>query len=412
MSWSIKQWKDVLSIVNGKNQKEVQSDNGMFPIIGSGGEIGRANDFLCEAGSTVVGRKGTINNPFFVGERFWNVDTAFGIQPGENLNPKFLFYFCKGYNFKKLDKSTTIPSLAKTDLLKIEMPVPSLDEQEKIVNRIEELFSELDSAVETLKKTKEQLAVYRQSVLKDAFEGKFTEQWRKKQKCDCTQIDFNEIYRPAETFKDVAGDENELSLCIPKAWKKVRVGEIFEVCVGGTPRRTEPSYWNGNICWVSSGEVKFTKIYETNECITDKGVLNSSAKVRPKGSVLLAMIGEGKTRGQAAVLEVPAAHNQNTASILVSQTPCSPLYLYYYLVLNYDHTRRVGSGNNQKALNKDRVKALRIPFCSFEEQKQVVSQIESRLGACDSIKKTVNDALAQAEAMRQSILKKAFEGRL
>ena len=336
------------------------------------------------------------------------------IVPNKNVDSEFLFYQLKFLKnqIADLGRGTTFKEISGKTLGSVEIVLPDLKEQKRIVNEIEELFSELDSAVETLKKTKEQLAVYRQSVLKDAFEGKFTEQWRKKQKCDCTQIDFSEIYRPAETFKDVAGDENELSLCIPKAWKKVRVGEIFEVCVGGTPRRTEPSYWNGNICWVSSGEVKFTKIYETNECITDKGVLNSSAKVRPKGSVLLAMIGEGKTRGQAAVLEVPAAHNQNTASILVSQTPCSPLYLYYYLVLNYDHTRRVGSGNNQKALNKDRVKALRIPFCSFEEQKQVVSQIESRLGACDSIKKTVNDALAQAEAMRQSILKKAFEGEL
>ena len=66
MNWTIQKWKDVLSIVNGKNQKEVVSDDGAYPIIGSGGEIGRATNFLCEAGSTVVGRKGTINNPFFV----------------------------------------------------------------------------------------------------------------------------------------------------------------------------------------------------------------------------------------------------------------------------------------------------------------------------------------------------------
>ena len=412
MNWTIQKWNDVLSIVNGKNQRDVVSDDGAYPIIGSGGEIGRATKFLCEAGATVVGRKGTINNPFFVEERFWNVDTAFGIQPGEKLNPRFLFYFCKCFNFKKLDKSTTIPSLAKTDLLNIEMPVPSLKEQRQIVNKIEELFSELDSAVETLKKTKEQLAVYRQSVLKAAFEGRYTESWRNKQKCNKVQEDFNKIYRSTEVFKDIAGDENELNLCIPKEWKKVRLGEIFEVCVGGTPRRTESTYWNGDICWVSSGEVKFRKIYETEECITEAGVSNSSAKVRPKGSVLLAMIGEGKTRGQAALLEVPAAHNQNTASILVSETPCSPLFLYYFLELNYDHTRRVGSGNNQKALNKDRVKALRMPFCSFEEQKQIVSKIESHLTVCENIEKTVNDALIQAEAMRQSILKKAFEGEL
>lgn len=332
----------------------------------------------------------------------------------EGVDNGYLYYFIQSmYRFLNTQmKGTGTPHLNVDVLRKAELVIPSIKEQKQIVNKIEELFFELDSAVETLKKAKEQLAVYRQSVLKEAFEGRFTEQWRKKQKYDCIQKDFSEIYRPAETFKDIAGDENELNLCIPNEWKKVRIGEIFEVCVGGTPRRTEPSYWNGNICWVSSGEVKFRKIYETNECITEKGVLNSSAKVRPKGSVLLAMIGEGKTRGQAAVLEVPAAHNQNTASILVSKTPCSPLYLYYYFVLNYDHTRRVGSGNNQKALNKDRVKALRIPFCSFDEQKQIVFQIESRLSACENIEKTVNETLVQADAMRQSILKKAFDGSL
>ena len=80
--------------------------------------------------------------------------------------------------------------------------------------------------------------------------------------------------------------------------------------------------------------------------------------------------------------------------------------------MNYDHTRRVGSGNNQKALNKERVRALRFPFASFAEQTVIVKEIEARFSACDNIEKTVDTALLQAEAMRQSILKQAFEGRI
>lgn len=83
------------------------------------------------------------------------------LLPGEELSPKFLYYFCRYFNFKELDTSTTILRLTKRDLLAIEMPVPSLDEQERIVARIEELFSELDNGVETQRKTKRQLAVYR-----------------------------------------------------------------------------------------------------------------------------------------------------------------------------------------------------------------------------------------------------------
>jgi len=169
MNVQVKKWAEVLHIISGKNQRTVSDPAGQYPIYGSGGIMGRANDFLCEAGSTIVGRKGTINRPIFVNERFWNVDTAFGVFPGETLHPKFLFYFCQSFNFKALDKSTTIPSLAKRDLLNIEMPVPPLPDQERIVARIEELFSQLDAGVAELKTAKERLKVYRQAVLKEAF---------------------------------------------------------------------------------------------------------------------------------------------------------------------------------------------------------------------------------------------------
>lgn len=93
-----KQWKDVLHIISGKNQKAVENPNGNYPIYGSGGIIGYADDYLCEGGTTIVGRKGTINKPIFVNEPFWNIDTAFGIAPGKNLNPWYLYYFCCNYS--------------------------------------------------------------------------------------------------------------------------------------------------------------------------------------------------------------------------------------------------------------------------------------------------------------------------
>ena len=201
-------------------------------------------------------------------------------------------------------------------------------------------------------------------------------------------------------------------MCIPHPWIKARLGEVFEIEVGATPSRRIPEYWDGNIPWISSGEIHFETIFKTNECITQDGLDHASTNIQSIGTVMLAMIGEGRTRGQAAILNIEAAHNQNTAAILVSKTPCASKYIYYFLMLNYENTRRIGSGNNQKALNKERVRALRFPFASFAEQTLIVQEIESRLSVCDSIEKTVDAALQQAEALRQSILKKAFEGRL
>ena len=404
-------WKELLEIRSGKNQKTVIDPNGQYPIYGSGGIIGYATEYLCPPKTTIVGRKGTINSPIFVNESFWNVDTAFGLIPSSKLLPKYLYYFCCHFNFTTLDKSTTIPSLAKRDLENIEMNVPPLDEQSRIVTRIEELFSELDKAVGTLKTTKEQLEVYRQAVLKAAFEGKYTKWWRKNHNVSANE-EYCELRKENQVFKDTSGDENELSLNIPDEWMKVRLGEIFDVEVGATPSRQHAEYWNGSIPWVSSGEVRFTTINKTREMITDIGLKNASTNLQPIGTVLLAMIGEGKTRGQSAILNIPAAHNQNTAAILVSKTLCQPKYIYYFLQLNYENTRRVGSGNNQKALNKERVRAIRVPFAPIAEQSIIVKEIEKRLSICENIEQTVNTALAQADAMRQSILKQAFEGKI
>lgn len=124
---------EVADIINGKNQKEVLDSNGQYPIYGSGGIIGYASGYLCKENSTIIGRKGTIDNPIFVNQKFWNVDTAFGIQPSEKIHPKYLFYFCQNFDFRSLDKSTTIPSLAKRDLLQIPIPLPPLPTQRAIV---------------------------------------------------------------------------------------------------------------------------------------------------------------------------------------------------------------------------------------------------------------------------------------
>jgi len=332
----------------------------------------------------------------------------------EGMTQNYLFYFLQGkyalLNTKK--KGTGTPHLNPDLLKKQKLCVPSIPEQQRIVTRIEELFSELDKSVETLQTIKQQLTVYRQAVLKEAFEGKLTSLWRKIHLGESPQTDFESIKRSNEVFKDTSGDENEIHLELPPSWIKVRFGDVFEVQVGATPSRRIPEYWNGTINWVSSGEVHFNTILRTDEQITADGLAHASTNVHPVGTVMLAMIGEGKTRGQAAILNIEAAHNQNTAAILVSKTACSSKYIYYFLQMNYDNTRRVGSGNNQKALNKERVRALRFPFTSFAEQKMIVEEIESRLSVCDSIEQTVDTALVQAEAMRQSILKQAFEGGL
>lgn len=140
--FKVKRWKEVLDIFNGKDYKNVLVNKGGYPVYGSGGIIARARDYICPAGTIIIGRKGSINNPILVNEKFWNVDTAFGIVPKEIININYLFYFCKQYNFNCLNKATTLPSLTKRDLLEIEINIPDLEEQIKFssfVNQINKL---------------------------------------------------------------------------------------------------------------------------------------------------------------------------------------------------------------------------------------------------------------------------------
>lgn len=133
-------FNDVLEIRNGRNQKNVENPDGKYPIYGSGGIMGYADDYICEADTVIIGRKGNINNPIFVEEPFWNVDTAFGLSAKrEVLLPRYLYYFCRNFDFERLNKAVTIPSLTKSDLLKIEIELPSMENQQKIVDKLSKI---------------------------------------------------------------------------------------------------------------------------------------------------------------------------------------------------------------------------------------------------------------------------------
>jgi type I restriction enzyme S subunit len=367
------------------------------------------------------------------------------LVPTSKLVNMTFVYYCIQVNRIRSDthKRYWISVYAKKKFL-----LPSLVEQKAIVTKIENLFHSLDSGIADLKKAQAQLKIYRQAVLKKAFEGELTKEWRAQQKdlpsaeelLEEIKIEREKYYegqleewkkaveiweengkvgrKPSKprALKDVENfTQEELAdfSKLPNNWKWVKLGNIFQVFIGSTPTRNKSEYWeNGNINWVSSGEVAFNKIFETKEKITQLGLSKTSTKVHPQGTVMLAMIGEGKTRGQAAILETNACHNQNTAAIRVSEIGFNSKYLFHYFFLKYERNRRVGSGNNQKALNQGRILNFDFPLCSKKEQNQILKEIESRLSVCDQVEATITESLQKSEALRQSILKQAFEGKL
>lgn len=363
-------WKELLEIRSGKNQKTVIDPNGQYPIYGSGGIIGYATEYLCPPKTTIVGRKGTINSPIFVNESFWNVDTAFGLIPSSKLLPKYLYYFCCHFNFTALDKSTTIPSLAKRDLENIEMNVPPLDEQSRIVARIEELFSKLDKAVDTLKTTKEQLEVYRQAVLVDAFR--------------------------------VATNSTHL-----------KIGYVCAKIVD-CPHSTPKWEKNGKLCLRTTNFKRGYLDLQSPNYVSEETFNDRNRRIIPQpGDVLYSR--EGSVLGIACTIpsNVYPCLGQRMM-LLRSGEKLNNRYLMHYLnsPMVTNHVIATKGGTGSPHINVGDIKEFQIPIPSLEEQSNIVCQIEEQLSSCDNVEKTVDAILTQADAMRQSILKQAFEGTL
>jgi len=171
--WIEKKLGDVVEIRNGKNQQQVLTPNGKYPIYGSAANLmGYASDYICEEGTTIIGRKGNINTPLYIDHKFWNVDTAFGFHAKNGLNKKFLYYFCLGYDFGKLNRGTTIPSLVKTELLNIKISFPqNLEIQQQLVSRLDNVSAETQKIKNLYQKKLDELDVLKKSILQKAFNG-------------------------------------------------------------------------------------------------------------------------------------------------------------------------------------------------------------------------------------------------
>lgn len=326
--------------------------------------------FVCSEGGSAGRKTAIISEDVCFGNKLFAI-----VNIKKMFIEKYVYYYTRFGEFTKQFKllaSTLMGGISSKNFGNIEIPLPSLPEQQRIVTRIEELFSELDKGVETLRTIQRQLAVYRQAVLKEAFEGKLTKS---------------------------------------KIIRQICIFEFADVGTGATPLTSIDAYYGGNIPWVASGKVNDRKIYSPSDYITNLALSETNCKVFPPHTVLVAMYGEGKTRGKCAELMIPAATNQALAAIVLKEnSEISNEFLIRYLEYNYNKIRLKAVGGVQPNINLNIIKQISLPLFSYSTQKRIVAEIESRLSVCDSIERTVETALAQSDAMRQSILKQAFEG--
>jgi type I restriction enzyme S subunit len=196
---------------------------------------------------------------------------------------------------------------------------------------------------------------------------------------------------------------------IPKHWQLKKLGEVCVTTSGGTPSRGNPSYYNGNIPWVKSGELDRGLILDTEEKISEEAIKNSSAKVFPQGTLLIALY--GATIGKLAFIGIDAATNQAVCGIFKNENIDSN-YLYHFLFFKKPNLVKQGIGGAQPNISQGILKNLDLPIPPLPEQQAIVAKIEELLSELENGKQQLQTAQQQLKVYRQSLLKWAFEGRL
>jgi len=353
------------------------------------------------------------------------------IRPFDGILPEYIYYFVRQEKFREEAAQHMTGAVGQLrvppDFVKnAAIPLPPTVEQERIVQTIKNSMQQIALARTAQKSIPSILRKLRQSLLAQAFRGELTQRNPNDEPAEkLLERIRQELQRRREKGlrakgKDPRKDKNretqsttleELSE-LPDGWKWTTIGGVFAVGSGGTPTRNNSEYWNGKIPWISSGEVAFCEISRTKERITQAGLDNSSAKIYPPGTVLLALYGEGKTRAQAAILRIHATTNQAVAAILCAQSPVPPEYVYWWLYYRYYEIRLMGEGGNQPNMYLHHVRSMPIPLAPLNEQRQIVRKIEYLLAQMNRITKPVSLSLSNIDRLEQSLLANAFRGKL
>lgn len=365
-----------------------------------------------------LNRRAIINQPSLIDNNAVGVYALPGV-----LEFLFLYYFFLRVRLENYSRATTVPSVRKSDIEKICFLLPPLPEQRAIVAKIELLFSELDDGIASLKKAQAQLKIYRQAVLKKAFEGALTEEWREKQAdLPNAQDLLEEIKKERETSAKSEGKKTkpikalaEMELAgLPKKWAWVRLGDVTLKAdkVNIKRKKMEEEFKYLDIGGINNQTYKIEsyKVYNWEEApsraqqIVLKGdTLFSTVRTYLKN---IAKVDKDELSGEicsSGFTVIRGIEKYIDSSFIFYLT----LYEGFLQPLN-----ELQTGTSYPAVRDTDVFLQPFPLCSLEEQRQIVQEIETRLSVCDNIEAIIKEALLKAKALRQSILKKAFEGRL
>lgn len=335
-------------------------------------------EFLVKRNDFLIGMDGDFKISKWPGELgLLNQRVCRIIVENTNINKEFVFLCIQPYldAIHSETSAVTVKHLSSKTISEIPIPLPPLPEQRAIVKKIETLFSSLNAGVDDLKKAQEQLKIYRQAVLKKAFEGELIKLNR--------ELNYNTI-------------EN-----------------VLKIVSGNTPNGLKDVSQNGDIPFykVSDMNLLGNEVYlsKANLYLTSKEISKLKIKIFKSGTVVFPKRGGAILTNKKRILSKDSSFDLNLMGIIPNENYTSKFLFFYFLSIDL---AKIMDGSAVPQINNKNINPLTIGDFSIEEQAQIVKEIEVRLSVCDAVEKQIQDSLSQAEALRQSILKKSFEGTL
>ncbi|MBT0817548.1 restriction endonuclease subunit S [Campylobacter lari] len=384
-TWKINKLEKICEILDNKRVPISQKDriSGNYPYYGASGIVDYIDKYIFDEELVLIGEDGAKwgafeNSAFIASGKYWVNNHAHILKPNnEILINNFLVYFLNYSNLEKYITGATVKKLNQQKLKQIEIPLPPLQEQERIVGILDESFAKIDESIKILEQDLLNLDELMQSALQKAF----------------------------NPLKDNTKENYKLL----QSWEWKSLGEICEIIGGGTPSRQIKQYWeNGTIKWATVRDMNTETIEDTEFRITNLGLDNSSTNIINQDFILIATrVGLGKV----CLVKDTLAINQDLKGILPHKS-LNKKYLFYFFKKNKDFLIENGIGATVKGVSVDFIKSLQTPLPPLKEQEQIASYLDELSSNVKNLKQNYQVQIKNLQELKKSLLDKAFQGRL
>jgi len=364
---------DVCVLSKGKTITRATTSEGGVPVIGGGLGPTYYNN-VANRKPPVITISASGANAGFV--NYWNSPiwasdcTTIVEKPNSPALIDYIYKYLQSrqeFINTELRRGSAQPHVYPSDIADLDIPIPSLEKQKEIVEKLDSAFVEIDLLEANLSVLENHCEELLYSIQRNLFSSNF---------------------------------------------KVIRIGDICKLMTGGTPSRSRPEYFlNGNIKWLVSGDIHQGEIYDCEGRITSEAMKSSNTKILPLNSVMIALNGQGKTRGSVALLRTEATCNQSLVSISpINEKELLSEFLFHNLKMRYQELRRMtgDDGNDRRGLNMILIRDIEIPLPSLEKQHEIVDKLDLAFIEIESLKRRISTEMEFSSSLRKSLLSNSF----